>query len=117
MALYCFPFKAYGGVFSFFDCSYLTDIIVEPVNQIKDFFQQLSNIWTFYKRHTENIYLQKEPNLKYILKTSMIILITAESACILTAETIGIVLYNYSILLGISLALIFYFNCSHYIEC
>jgi hypothetical protein len=35
----------------------------------------------------------------------MVILITAESACILTAETIGIVFYNYSILLGIPLAL------------
>ena len=51
-------------------------------------------------------YLKKEPNLKYILKTSMIILITAESACILTAETIGIVFYNYSILLGLPLALL-----------
>ena len=49
---------------------------------------------------------KKEPNLKYILKTSMIILITGESACILTAETIGIILYNYSILLGIPLALL-----------
>jgi hypothetical protein len=52
------------------------------------------------------VYLKKEPNLKYILKTSMVILITAESACILTAETIGIVFYNYSILLGIPLALL-----------
>jgi hypothetical protein len=31
---------------------------------------------------------------------------TTESACILTAETIGIVFYNYSILLGIPLALL-----------
>jgi hypothetical protein len=52
------------------------------------------------------VYLKKEPNLKCILKTSMVILITAESACILTAETIGIVFYNYSILLGIPLALL-----------
>jgi hypothetical protein len=52
------------------------------------------------------VYLKKEPNLKYIVKTSMVILITAESACILTAETIGIVFYNYSILLGIPLALL-----------
>ena len=35
----------------------------------------------------------------------MIILVTAESACILTAETIGIVFYNYSIVLSISVAL------------
>lgn len=41
---------------------------------------------------------------KMILKTSVIILITAESACILTAETVGI-FYNYSILLSVPLAL------------
>jgi hypothetical protein len=60
----------------------------------------------FIKGIKKILYLKKEPNLKYILKTSMIILITAESACILTAETIGIVFYNYSILLGIPLALL-----------
>jgi hypothetical protein len=36
----------------------------------------------------------------------MVILITAESACILTAETIGVIFYNYSILLGIPLVLL-----------
>ena len=60
----------------------------------------------FIKGIKKILYLNKEPNLKYILKTSMIILITAESACILTAETIGIVFYNYSILLAIPLALL-----------
>jgi hypothetical protein len=38
--------------------------------------------------------------------SSNVILITAETACILTTETIGIVFYNYSILLGIPLALL-----------
>jgi hypothetical protein len=60
----------------------------------------------FVKGVRKIIYLNKEPNLKYILKTSMVILITAESACILTAETIGIVFYTYSILLAVPLALI-----------
>ena len=60
----------------------------------------------FIKGIKKILYLKKEPNLKYILKTSVVILITAESACILTAETIGIVFYNYSILLGIPLALL-----------
>ena len=60
----------------------------------------------FIKGIKKILYLKKEPNLKHILKTSMVILITAESACILTAETIGIVFYNYSILLGIPLALL-----------
>jgi hypothetical protein len=50
--------------------------------------------------------LRRQSNLKYLLKTSLIILITAESACILTAETIGIVFYNYSIILSIPVALL-----------
>jgi hypothetical protein len=50
--------------------------------------------------------LRNQSELKYILKTSLIILITAESACILTAETIGIIFYNYSIVLSIPLALL-----------
>ena len=49
---------------------------------------------------------RNQSELKYILKTSLIILITAESACILTAETIGIIFYNYSIVLSIPLALL-----------
>jgi hypothetical protein len=60
----------------------------------------------FIKGLKKILSLKKEPNLKYILKTSIVILITAESACILTAETIGIVFYNYSILLVIPLALL-----------
>ena len=60
----------------------------------------------FIKGIKKILYLKKEPNLKYILKTSMVILITAESACILTAETIGIVFYNYSILLRNSTSII-----------
>ena len=60
----------------------------------------------FIKGIKKILYLNKEPNLKYILKTSIVILITAESACILTAETIGIIFYNYSIVLSIPLALL-----------
>jgi hypothetical protein len=50
-----------------------------------------------------SLYIQ--PNLKSILKTSLTILVTAETACILTAETVGIIFYNYSILLSVPLAL------------
>jgi hypothetical protein len=50
--------------------------------------------------------LHRQPNLEYVLKTSAYILITAESACILTAETIDLVFYQYSILLSIPLALL-----------
>jgi hypothetical protein len=50
--------------------------------------------------------LHKQPNLKYILKSSTYILVTAESVCILTAETVDLIFYQYSILLAIPLALL-----------
>jgi hypothetical protein len=50
--------------------------------------------------------LHRQPNLKYVMKTSLYILITAESACILTAETVDLVFYQYSLLLSIPLALL-----------
>ena len=51
-------------------------------------------------------HLHKQPNLKYVLKSSAYILVTAESLCILTAETVDLVFYQYSILLAIPLALL-----------
>jgi hypothetical protein len=50
--------------------------------------------------------LHKQPNLRTILKTSLLILITAESVCILTAETVDLIFYKYSILLSVPLALL-----------
>jgi hypothetical protein len=50
--------------------------------------------------------LWRQSNIKYILKTSLIILFTAETVCILTAETVDLVFYNYSLLLSIPLALL-----------
>jgi hypothetical protein len=50
--------------------------------------------------------LHKQSNIKYILKTSLIILFTAETVCILTAETVDLIFYNYSLLLSIPLALL-----------
>ena len=50
--------------------------------------------------------LHKQNNIKSILKSSLYILVTAESACILTAETVGIVFYQYSIFLSVPLALL-----------
>lgn len=44
--------------------------------------------------------------MRYILKASIFILITAESVCILTAEIVDLILYNHSLLLSIPLALI-----------
>jgi hypothetical protein len=70
----------------------------------------LSNLRTTFRNFVVGIammpQLYKQPNLKYIIKTSIYILITAESACILTAETVDLIFYQYSILLSIPLALL-----------
>lgn len=50
--------------------------------------------------------IHRQPELRSILKTSAVILVTAESACILVAETVDLVLYQYSILLSVPVALL-----------
>ena len=50
--------------------------------------------------------LHRQSNIKRILKTSLIILVTAETACILTAETVDLIFYKQSMLLSIPLALL-----------
>lgn len=50
--------------------------------------------------------LHRQPDLKHILKSSLVILVTAESACILVAETVDLALYQYSILLSVPLSLL-----------
>jgi hypothetical protein len=50
--------------------------------------------------------LYKQPDLKSILRTSFYILVTAESICILTAETVDLIFYQYSLLLSVPLALL-----------
>jgi hypothetical protein len=48
--------------------------------------------------------IHRQRNLKYLLRTSIIILIAAES--VLTAETVDLIFYNYSLLLSIPPALL-----------
>ena len=50
--------------------------------------------------------IQNQTEIKTILKSSLVILITAESVCILTAETVDLIFYQYSILLSVPLALL-----------
>lgn len=50
--------------------------------------------------------LYKQPSPRSILKTSLVILVTVESVCILTAETVDLIFYRYSILLSVPLALL-----------
>jgi hypothetical protein len=70
----------------------------------------LTNLKVTFKNFVVGIkklpYLYKQQNLKIILKTSLVILITAESICILTAETVDLIFYQYSIMLSIPLALL-----------
>jgi len=70
----------------------------------------IQSIKTTFRNFTVGItkmpQLHKQPNLKYILKTSLFILVTAESVCILTAETIDLIFYQYTILLSVPLALL-----------
>lgn len=50
-------------------------------------------------------HLYELPNLKYIIKTSLYILVTAESACILTAETVNLVFFRQAMWLSMPLGL------------
>jgi hypothetical protein len=73
----------------------------------KDF---LSNVVTTFKNFGLGLRKLKElpsqPNLKEILKTSLVILITAETACIITAETVDLIFYRQAFYLSIPLALL-----------
>ncbi len=50
--------------------------------------------------------IRRQTRIKMILKSSLVILITAESVCILTAETVDLIFYQYSILLSVPLVLL-----------
>lgn len=72
----------------------------------KGFTANLKTTFANFVTGTKKLpYLYKQSNLKKILKTSLVILVTAESVCIFTVETVGILFYNYSILLSVPLAL------------
>ena len=72
----------------------------------KGFIRNLRTTFTNFGIGIKKLpYLYKQSNLKMILKTSVVILITAESACILTAETVDLIFYQYSILLSVPLGL------------
>jgi hypothetical protein len=51
-------------------------------------------------------HIRKQPNMKKILWASIVIMVTAETACILTAETIDLIFYRHSLFISIPLALV-----------
>jgi hypothetical protein len=73
----------------------------------KSFF---SNLVTTFKNFGSGLKkmkeLPKQPNLKEILKETLIILISAETACIITAETVDLIFFKQAIYLSIPLALL-----------
>jgi hypothetical protein len=73
----------------------------------KDF---LSNVVTTFKNFVLGLKKLKElpcqPNLREILKTSLVILVTAETTCIITAETVDLIFYKQAFYLSIPLALL-----------
>ncbi|MFN2434178.1 MAG: hypothetical protein ABR515_02265 [Nitrososphaeraceae archaeon] len=66
------------------------------ISTLRNFILGLSNL----------LRLHRQSDLKRILKTSLIILFTAESTCILIAETVDLIFYSFSLLLSIPLALL-----------
>jgi hypothetical protein len=70
----------------------------------------LPNIITTFKNFGLGLRKIKElpgqPNVLEILKTSLVILVTAETACIITAETVDLIFYKQAIYLSIPLALV-----------
>jgi hypothetical protein len=50
--------------------------------------------------------IHNQQRLRIVLKSSLFILVTAESACILIAETVDLIFYQYSIVLSVPLALL-----------
>ena len=82
-------------------CSFLEE------NSCKGFiFNLITTLVNFKRGFTHFIDNWNNPQMKNILKTSLIILITAERAFILTAETVTLLFYQYSIFLAIPLALV-----------
>lgn len=81
-------------------CSVLEDDHNGFVSSIKTTFK---NFVTGVKKIPE---LHKSPDFKQIVKTSLYVLITAESACILTAETVNLAFFRHALWLSIPLSLL-----------
>ena len=71
------------------------------------FMPNLKSTFTNFASGFKRLFrIRRQTGMKTILKSSLFILVTAESACILTAETVDLIFYQYSILLSVPLALL-----------
>jgi hypothetical protein len=82
-------------------CSFLEE------SSSKGFIFNLIETFLNFKRGLVQFIINKNnPQMKNIVKSSIIILITAESACIITAETVDLLFYKSYLFLAIPLSLI-----------
>jgi len=82
-------------------CSFLDEM------SSKGFIFNLVETFINFKRGLTKFIINKNnPQMKNILKSSIVILITAESACIITAETVDLLFYKSSLFFAIPLSLI-----------
>jgi hypothetical protein len=114
IGLYTFGFNLHGIVIAYVlgyalagFSTFMTILGRYDFNSNKGFlFNLLITFQNFKKGFEQLIHNRNNPKTKYIFKTSIIILVTAESACILTAETADLLFYQYSLFLSITLALL-----------
>lgn len=70
----------------------------------------LSNVATTFRNFDTGLrklgQLRRQPNVKQIIRSSLIILITGETACIVVAETVDLIFYRHYLYLSIPLALL-----------
>jgi hypothetical protein len=71
------------------------------------FFSGIKETFIHLPAGVKNLFsLHKHPDAGKMMKASLVLLVTAESGCIITAATVDALLYQYSILLSIPLALL-----------
>lgn len=71
------------------------------------FVSNLKTTFTKFANGFKRLFsIRKQQGLRTILKSSLFILVTAESVCILTAETVDLIFYQYSLILSVPLALL-----------
>lgn len=83
-------------------CSCCSVLEQDPKGFIGTLLTTFKNCGKGIKKMT---HLYRQSNVRKILWTSVIILITAETACILTAETIDLIFYRHSLFISIPLSL------------
>jgi hypothetical protein len=109
-------FSTFMTILGRFDFKDKSSMKINQINSCCSFLEQNANkgflynlaftFASFKNGFTKFIRHRNDPYMKSILKTSILILITAESACIITAETVTLLFYQYSLFIAIPLALV-----------